>query len=253
MNGLERHRGHFFNWYDTHTLKPLPPSYVSSVDSGNLSGHLLTLSPGLRELKDHSILGSRAIEGLVDTLGLLLDAAGEDATAELSGLRDRVESASRSRPGTAAAARIWLEGLVGSARVLAGRFTAEASGTPEAGVWARALAAQIEDLLSDLDFVAPHAALGEPPGRLREVRGLGAVPTLRELSAVEGAFGESPAAAPDEGGGSAERASRRSVRFSGLRASARPRGSGSSTTWPIRQRASPRSTTTFSTTPLAIS
>jgi cyclic beta-1,2-glucan synthetase len=38
MARLERYRGHFYNWYDTRTLKPLPPLYVSSVDSGNLAG-----------------------------------------------------------------------------------------------------------------------------------------------------------------------------------------------------------------------
>ena len=42
---LERHRGHFYNWYDTRTLAPLMPRYVSTVDSGNLSAHLLTLRP----------------------------------------------------------------------------------------------------------------------------------------------------------------------------------------------------------------
>ncbi len=46
MQGLERFRGHFYNWYDTRTLKPLPPLYVSSVDSGNLAGYLLTLRLG---------------------------------------------------------------------------------------------------------------------------------------------------------------------------------------------------------------
>jgi cyclic beta-1,2-glucan synthetase len=38
---LPRHRGHFLNWYDTQTCAPLLPMYVSTVDSGNLSGHLL--------------------------------------------------------------------------------------------------------------------------------------------------------------------------------------------------------------------
>ncbi len=38
MNGLERFRGHFYNWYDTHDLRPLEPKYISSVDSGNLAG-----------------------------------------------------------------------------------------------------------------------------------------------------------------------------------------------------------------------
>ena len=47
MLELERHEGHFYNWYDTRTLQPLPPLYVSAVDSGNLAGHLLTLRPGL--------------------------------------------------------------------------------------------------------------------------------------------------------------------------------------------------------------
>ncbi|MGD8309033.1 MAG: cyclic beta 1-2 glucan synthetase, partial [Chromatiales bacterium] len=47
MAGLERHRGHFFNWYDTQSLRPLHPAYISTVDSGNLAGHLLTLRAGL--------------------------------------------------------------------------------------------------------------------------------------------------------------------------------------------------------------
>ena len=50
MQRLERYRGHFYNWYDTRTTRPLMPLYISSVDSGNLSGHLLTLGAGLREL-----------------------------------------------------------------------------------------------------------------------------------------------------------------------------------------------------------
>ena len=50
MHRLERHRGHFFNWYDTQILQPLLPVYISTVDSGNLAGHLLTLRPGLLAL-----------------------------------------------------------------------------------------------------------------------------------------------------------------------------------------------------------
>src|SRR6185503_18001185 len=45
--GLPRYRGHFYNWYDTRTLVPLVPAYVSTVDSGNLAGYLLTLRTGL--------------------------------------------------------------------------------------------------------------------------------------------------------------------------------------------------------------
>jgi cyclic beta-1,2-glucan synthetase len=50
LEGLERLEGHLFNWYDTQTLAPLPPRYVSTVDSGNLAGSLVALSEGLRRL-----------------------------------------------------------------------------------------------------------------------------------------------------------------------------------------------------------
>ena len=46
MQSLERHRGHFFNWYDTRALAPLTPRYISTVDSGNLVSSLLTLRVG---------------------------------------------------------------------------------------------------------------------------------------------------------------------------------------------------------------
>ena len=44
LDMLPRHRGHFLNWYDTRTLEVLKPAYVSTVDSGNLCGHLLALA-----------------------------------------------------------------------------------------------------------------------------------------------------------------------------------------------------------------
>jgi cyclic beta-1,2-glucan synthetase len=50
MEGLERIEGHLFNWYDTRSLAPLPPRYVSTVDSGNLAGALIALAEGLRQL-----------------------------------------------------------------------------------------------------------------------------------------------------------------------------------------------------------
>ncbi len=50
MEGLERLEGHLFNWYDTVSLAPLLPRYVSTVDSGNLAGALIALSEGLHRL-----------------------------------------------------------------------------------------------------------------------------------------------------------------------------------------------------------
>ena len=50
IEGMTRFEGHLFNWYDTQSLAPLAPRYVSAVDSGNLAAALLTLAVGLREL-----------------------------------------------------------------------------------------------------------------------------------------------------------------------------------------------------------
>ncbi|MGY2169082.1 GH36-type glycosyl hydrolase domain-containing protein [Pseudomonas gingeri] len=73
MSGLERYQRHFYNWYDTQTLKPLPALYVSTVDSGNLAALLLTLRPGLLELLGAPLLHQRLFNGLNDTLEVLQD------------------------------------------------------------------------------------------------------------------------------------------------------------------------------------
>ncbi|WP_067848889.1 GH36-type glycosyl hydrolase domain-containing protein [Alicyclobacillus mali (ex Roth et al. 2021)] len=49
ITSLDRWHGHLFNWYDTRTLRPLPPRYVSTVDSGNLVCAMLALGQALRE------------------------------------------------------------------------------------------------------------------------------------------------------------------------------------------------------------
>jgi cellobiose phosphorylase len=76
VHSLERYRGHLYNWYDTQTLRPLPPCYISTVDSGNLAGHLLTFNAGLLELADEKIIDVRVFSGMADTLALLGDALG---------------------------------------------------------------------------------------------------------------------------------------------------------------------------------
>lgn len=48
MQRLPRFRGHFYNWYDTTDLRPLEPRYVSTVDSGNLAGHLIAMAGACR-------------------------------------------------------------------------------------------------------------------------------------------------------------------------------------------------------------
>ena len=81
---LERHRGHFYNWYNTRTLQPAEPRYVSSVDSGNLWGTLTVLSAGLEELRNRPLIPPRLFQGLQDTVEVIADppAAGRPAGVE---------------------------------------------------------------------------------------------------------------------------------------------------------------------------
>ncbi len=74
LNGLPRLHGHFYNWYDTQNLQVLEPRYISTVDSGNLAGHLLTLSESCQELLNSPLVLPNALLGLADTQQLLLNA-----------------------------------------------------------------------------------------------------------------------------------------------------------------------------------
>jgi cyclic beta-1,2-glucan synthetase len=167
MEGLERHRGHFFNWYDTQTLKPLPPNYISSVDSGNLSGHLLTLRPGLLELSDREIVGRRTFEGLRDTLAIVMDAAEGTAAAELAALE---RDLNQPCPAAIAPMRTLLEKLSAAASQLTQAL--DAGSRMEASGWAHAFVRQCRDSLEELTFLLPDET---PEG----------IPTLRQLAGVE--------------------------------------------------------------------
>src|SRR5712691_3383323 len=71
MNSLERFRGHFYNWYDTRDLRPLDPKYVSSVDSGNLAGHLVALGQACQEIIGRPLLGPQVLSGIADAVLLV--------------------------------------------------------------------------------------------------------------------------------------------------------------------------------------
>ena len=70
MIKLERLRGHFFNWYGTQDLRPLDPRYISSVDSGNLAGHLIALRSVCREMIDAPIVSLESLNGISDSVKL---------------------------------------------------------------------------------------------------------------------------------------------------------------------------------------
>ena len=74
MQTLQRFRGHFYNWYDTQDLRPLPPVYVSAVDSGNLAGHLIALANACEQWAEQG--PADPSPGLHDTLLLVIEEQG---------------------------------------------------------------------------------------------------------------------------------------------------------------------------------
>jgi len=169
---LERHRGHFYNWYQTRTLQPLLPLYVSSVDSGNLVGHLLTLAAGLRELADEKILRPEIFAGLRDTAGILQSLDGENAA--LAQLETELEQA----PATLRAAL----GLLQRAVEVSATLPNEDHG------WTQILQRTCQEHLDELLSLAPWLGRADlrASGELAEkLAQLEAAPSLREIALLD--------------------------------------------------------------------
>ncbi|MBI4750822.1 MAG: cyclic beta 1-2 glucan synthetase [Acidobacteria bacterium] len=153
MDRLERHRGHFYNWYDTQTLVPLPPLYVSSVDSGNLAGHLLILRTALLDLPDRPIVGPRLFEGISDTLEILTDALNDSTSTQLLRLHARIGAACSSPRTTLGEVRRGLEGLLKVGEEMIQTLTP--SSGKEKVHWASVLTQHCREALDELQFLAP--------------------------------------------------------------------------------------------------
>ena len=173
MDRLERYRGHFYNWYDTRTLQPLLPLYISSVDSGNLAGHLLTLASGLREIIDEPFTSLQAFDGLVDTIAVLVELVPEN--------RDlvRFEQLLSKPPLTAREACALLEDLERGAQ----SFCKAVDGGNEAIVgWATALQSQCVGALAELRWSAPWLTLPAAGGAASGDGSFGTEPSFKTIA-----------------------------------------------------------------------
>jgi len=208
---MERHRGHFFNWYDTRSLKALLPRYISTVDSGNLAGGLLVLRAGLLEMAGAGVLSPRAFDGLRDTVRVLLEAArgyhrmGSTArtplvSAAVLGKIERLEQDLGVRRETLSAAAGFLQSLAVSAAEIADQPHADAELRWWAGAFEHACVKHRDDLLHVVAW-AGLSKLGEESwqqgspdqierlARLRDLlTRLEEVPNLREIAALREAM-----------------------------------------------------------------
>ena len=187
---MERQDGHLFNWYDIDTLAPLNPRYISSVDSGNLVASLWTVDRAIDELLIKPVLDRSCLAGLLTTLSILSEKAGNDlylsapcrATARLlrADLRDhelipRLRLISHSADPFRDVGR-WASGLGGDRAYWASRFAAEID------AWIEVVGSQLLEWMETLSRPSDSFLLlfGRDVVKLRQ-EALHSIPSLAEL------------------------------------------------------------------------
>ena len=187
MKKMQRHCGHFYNWYDTQSLQPLMPLYVSSVDSGNLAAFIITLRSGLRLLKDRQIVSSRVFEGLSDTLEVIKEACRNGAStskADFTQINTELALATESSPKSVFSVMQSLKKLI-----IYGEDLVRTLGVmpeSEEGWWAQAFVVQCQEILADLKYLVPWVVSEEdaikPDASLKEIPTLSYLANLNEES-----------------------------------------------------------------------
>ena len=168
MEKLEHYRGHLFNWYDTKTLQPLQPKYISAVDSGNLAGHLVAVAGACREWAEAPAAYLEGdFDGLLDSVTILEDTLTvlpddrrqlrplrQRLRDRLEGIRKAIETVKRE-PELAPVRTINLAVMASEIRKLASALRQE-TGSPiseDLALWAEKLAdtcnAHVDDAHTD--------------------------------------------------------------------------------------------------------
>jgi cyclic beta-1,2-glucan synthetase len=185
MDRLEQYRGHLLNWYDTQSLRPLSPRYVSTVDNGNLAACLIALRQGCLELLNDGVPRAALWAGLLDTLDVLAEYSAEfEAVAphadkalrtRLEAIRTRVRDA-QGHPANWASTLAGLRTEELPALHQEVRETIDAHGSdldPEVleaiGVWLERVDHHTIEMQRDLDRLSPcHVARAAAPAYLDE-------------------------------------------------------------------------------------
>ncbi len=156
MAGMTMFRGHFYNWYDTTDLRPLEPRYVSTVDSGNLAGHLIALANACREWRGPEVAAVPWRQGVVDAVELAREAAslpGANAMEVCRRLDGLSQAVRKNFVGSGLAEA--LAGAAAQARALMPLAQASASGIggdtgADLSFWLAAIERSLESHIRDL-------------------------------------------------------------------------------------------------------
>ncbi|WP_329605503.1 GH36-type glycosyl hydrolase domain-containing protein [Undibacterium umbellatum] len=182
LSKLERYQDHFYNWYDTKSLQPLLPLYVSTVDSGNLAGHLLTLRPGLAGLNEAPICQPRLFCGLHDTYLLLRSAVGATVADKLKEFETDLDVLCLGVPTSLIVIHDCLKRLTHHADTYLSSVTVAADNASH--IWASALSKQAHAQLDELLYLAPWLNLPDPTSWIHAFPELDRIPSLQGVATL---------------------------------------------------------------------
>ena len=176
MRRMERYDGHFYNWYDTLSLVPLHPKYVSTVDTGNLIGHLLTLRQGLLSQVIEPVLKKNVYEGLLTTVKIIQENLGKNAEEDTQKIITLLYAALTDNNNSLSSAKKYFDAL----NVLIN----DLSLTPrdaESKKWITRLSIQLEKIYNDLIGLAPWINLLPVPENFESLSVLDDIPSLQTI------------------------------------------------------------------------
>ena len=184
MSKLDRYKGHFYNWYDTISLLPLPPKYVSTVDSGNLAGHLLVLKQGLICLPSQPIFNRKIYEGIKITVMIIDDFSKGNNSEKIETILDLLNNAGRECNSLSSTIKN-LDELISYVDELKKSHTLDKNCLYN---WIILLYEQIKNIRDDIVQLIPWLDYLPLPERFIELKELDGIPTLQQISVLDNEF-----------------------------------------------------------------
>ena len=176
MHKLERYNGHFYNWYDTLALSPLHPRYVSTVDSGNLIGFLLTLRQGLISQANEPIFKQSFYEGLLTIVKIIQENSRKHEEKETERIIDVLNDALNENSNSLSSAKRYIDELSSHINDLS-LTLADA----ESKKWISKLSVQVNSFHDDLLQIVPWINLLPVPGNFEKLHTLDNIPSLHTI------------------------------------------------------------------------
>ena len=171
-----------YNWYDTVSLVPLTPKYISTVDSGNFVGHILILKQALLAIRDEKIIPEKSFEGLLDTIGILIEKTAD--TSALKKFKQQLENTFPSKLDDLPSLKSYLDELEISFREILTDL--DLNPENEDDWWAEKVTEQLNNIKREVSIFLPWLSLPPFPEKFQHLfPHLPTSPTLNEVAKIE--------------------------------------------------------------------